>query len=179
MARDKNYEVISLSETWLNSSVKNAEINIEGYKLFGQDRLGMRGGGVGVYIRDPLKAKVLKDISSISDSGFHQLWLQLQHKKIKSVLICVTDRPPSCPVSCLDELLKPSFTSVLTFNKPIIVLGDLNCNLLQNSPENKVLGNFISELNLKQLITSPTRITDTCSSLIDVIMVSTPDLAST
>ena len=36
--------------------------------------------------------------------------------------------------------------------------------------------NFISDLNLKQLITSPTRITDTCSSLIDVVMVSTPDL---
>ena len=91
-------------------------------------------------------------------------------------MICLTYRPPSCPVSCFDELLKPSFTSVLTFNKPIIVLGDLNCKLLQNFPENKALGNFISELNLKQLITSPTRITDTCSSLIDVIMVSTPDL---
>ena len=36
--------------------------------------------------------------------------------------------------------------------------------------------NFISDLNLKQLITSPTRITDTCSSLIDVVMVSTSDL---
>ena len=61
LARDKNYEVISLSETWLNNSVKNAEINIEGYKLFRQDRQGIRGGGVdGVYIRVPLKAKVLK-----------------------------------------------------------------------------------------------------------------------
>ena len=58
LARDKNYEVISLSETWLNSSVKNAEMNIEGYKLFRQNRQGMHGGRVGVYIRVPLKAKV-------------------------------------------------------------------------------------------------------------------------
>ena len=128
------------------------------------------------YIRVPLKAKVLKDMSSTSNSGFHQLWLQVQHKKKKSVVICVTYRPPNCPVSCLEELLKPNFTIALTFNKPIIVLGDLNCNLLQNCPENKALVNFISDLNLKQLITSPTRITDTCSSLIDVVMVSTPDL---
>ena len=177
LARDKSYEVISLSETWLNSSVKNAEINIEGYKLFRQDRQGMRGGGVGVYIRVPLKAKVLKDMWSTSNSGFHQLWLQVQHKKKKSVVICVTYRPPNCPVSCLDELLKPNFTIALTSNKPIIVLGDLNCNLLQNCPENKALVNFVSDLNLKQLITSPTtRITDTCNSLIDVVMVSTPDL---
>ena len=80
-------------------------------------------------------------------------------------------------MSCLNELLKPNFTIALTSNKPIIVLGDLNCNLLQNCPENKALVNFVSDLNLKQLITSPTtRITDTCSSLIDVVMVSTPDL---
>ena len=92
-------------------------------------------------------------------------------------MICVTYRPPNCPVSCLNELLKPNFTIALTSNKPIIVLGDLNCNLLQNCPENKALVNFVSDLNLKQLITSPTtRITDTCSSLIDVVMVSTPDL---
>ena len=63
--------------------MKNAEINIEGYKLFRQDRLGMRGGGVGVYIRVLLKAKVLKDMSSTSNSGSHQLWLQVQHKKKK------------------------------------------------------------------------------------------------
>ena len=115
-------------------------------------------------------------MSSTSNSGFHQLWLQIQHKKKKSVVICVTYRPPNCPVSCLDELLKPNFTITLTFNKPVIVLGDLNCNLLQNCPENKALVNFISDLNLKQLITSPTMITDTCNSLIDVVMVSTPDL---
>ena len=91
-------------------------------------------------------------------------------------LICVTYGPPNCPVSCLEELLKPNFTIALTFNKPIIVLGDLNCTLLQSCPENKALVNFISDLNLKQLITLPTRITDTCSSLIDVLVVSTSDL---
>ena len=91
-------------------------------------------------------------------------------------MICVTYGPPNCPVSCLEELLKPNFTIALTFNKAIIVLGDLNCTLLQSCPENKALVNFISDLNLKQLITLPTRITDTCSSLIDVLMVSTYDL---
>ena len=90
----------------------------------------------------------------------------------------MTYRPPNCPVSCLNELLKPNFSITLTFNKSIIVLGDLNCNVLQNCPENKALVNFTFDLNLKQLIRSPTRITDTCSSLIDVVMVSTPDLVN-
>ena len=83
---------------------------------------------------------------------------------------------PDCPVSCFEELLKPSYIQALTMNKPIAVLGDLNCNVLKESPESNALSNFLPETNLKQIITTPTRITDTCESLIDVILVSSPDL---
>ena len=61
-------------------------------------------------------------------------------------------------------------------NKPIAVLGDLNCNVLKESPESKALSSFLSETNLRQIITTPTRITDICESRIDVILVSSPDL---
>ena len=44
------------------------------------------------------------------------------------------------------------------------------------SPESKPLSNFLSETNLKQIIITPTRITDACESLVDVILVSSPDL---
>ena len=33
------------------------------------------GGGLCAYMRKTLKSKVLKDLSGISDSGFHQLWM--------------------------------------------------------------------------------------------------------
>ena len=39
----KNH-IITLSETWLNKSVKNTEVEIEGYEIFRLDRLGKRGG---------------------------------------------------------------------------------------------------------------------------------------
>ena len=61
-------------------------------------------------------------------------------------------------------------------NKPITVLGDLNCNVLKESPERKALSNFLSETNLKQIITTPTRIKDSCQPLIDVNLVLSPDL---
>ena len=38
------------------------------------------------------------------------------------------------------------------------------------------MSNFLSETNPRQIITTPTRTTDTCESLIDVILVSSPDL---
>ena len=91
-------------------------------------------------------------------------------------MICISYRPPDCLLSCFEELLRPSYIQALTMNKPIAVLGDLNCNVLKESPESKALSNFLSETNLRQIITTPTRITDTCESLIDVILVSSPDL---
>ena len=123
-----------------------------------------------------ITATVLKDISHLSDKYFHQFWLKLQCRKLRSVVISVSCRPPDCPVSCFEELLKPSYIQLLTMNKPIAVLGDLNCNVLKESPESKALSNFLSETNLRQIITTPTRITDTCESLIDVTLVSSPDL---
>ena len=79
--RVTNYHIIILSETWLNKSVKNAEVKIEGYKIFRLDQKDKRGGGVCAYIRSPLKAQILKDLSGTSTTWFQQLWLQVQYKK--------------------------------------------------------------------------------------------------
>ena len=169
-------EVITVCETWLNTAVTNSEVRIDGYKLYRQDRLRKRGGGVCAYIRKDITVTVLKDISHLSDNYFHQFWLKLQCRKLRSVVICVSYRPPGCPVSCFEELLKPSYIQALTMNKPIAVLGDLNCNVLKESPESDALSNFLCKTILKQIITTPTGITDTCESLIDVFLVSSPDL---
>ena len=174
--RVTNYHMIILSETWLNKSVKNADVEIKGYKIFRLDRNDKRGGGVCAYIRSPLKAQILKDLSGTSATWFQQLWLQVQYKKIRSFIICAVYRPPDCHVSCFEDFLKPSSTYALSLNKPVIILGDLNCNLSQQNPGGLSLLNFVSELNLKQLITSPTRITESSESLIDVVIFSTPDL---
>ena len=91
-------------------------------------------------------------------------------------MICISYRPPDCSLSCFEELLKPSHILALTMNKPIAVLGDLNCNVLKKSLESRALSNFLCETNLKQIITTSTRITDTGESLIDVTLVSSPDL---
>jgi hypothetical protein len=61
--------------------------------------------------------------------------------------------------------------------KSIIILGDLNCNLLnKTSRECKSFTEMTLELNLKQIIESPTRITDISQSLIEVILVSSPGM---
>ena len=58
-------------------------------------------------------------------------------------------------------------------NKEILMLGDMNCNYLAKS-DHKEIKNIISSYGLKQLITSPTRITNHSSTLIDVICSNEP-----
>ena len=117
LIRAKKYHIITLSETWLNKPVKNAEVEVQGYKIFRLDRMGKRGGGVCAYIRTPLKAHILKDFSGTSTNWFQQLWLQVQHRKIKSFVICIAYRPPDCHISCFEVHLKPSSTHALPLLK--------------------------------------------------------------
>ena len=53
------------------------------------------------------------------------------------------------------------------------IMGNLNCNPLNaECTETKSLTSFCKSFNLPQLIASPTRVTDSSSSLIDVILTS-------
>ena len=60
-----------------------------------------------------------------------------------------------------------------SFNKPIYLLGDINCRLENtDNAEAKALINFCLSYNLSQLITIPTRVTENSKSILDIILVS-------
>ena len=88
--------------------------------------------------------------------------------------MCTTYRPDDCPLSAFEDTLKPTYMQALTLNKPIVILGDLNCDIRKACAESRALNNFSSEMNLQQLIKHPTRITATTKSLLNVILVSCP-----
>ena len=54
------------------------------------------------------------------------------------------------------------------------MVGDLNCDLLVSSSKSRTLNNLCTSRNMKQLITQPTRVTETSKSLIDIIFTSNP-----
>ena len=86
-------------------------------------------------------------------------------------------RPDYCPVSCFVDDFMEKYSQALTFGKNIIVTADLNCDMLKpRPPEAVALQNLRDSVNLTQLIKEPTRVTETSSTLIDVIMTSSIDL---
>ena len=89
-----------------------------------------------IYTRLSLKVKHLKEMSIPSETGFQQLWLQIQLKKLRSIVTCVEYRPEYCLVSCFGDDFMDEYSQVLTFGKNIIITADLNCDMLRpHSPE--------------------------------------------
>lgn len=169
------FNVLTLSETWLNSSITNLELEIPGYNFYRIDRNTKTGGGVGVYILQTYKVKVLDNLSNISDNGLHQLWMNLQVRNLKSIIICTIYRPPDSPLTCFDTDLTPSLITASLQNKPIYILGNGNYNTLDpDCREAITLANFCECFNLSQLVSKPTRVTETTETLIDVIITSNP-----
>ena len=65
------------------------------------------------------------------------------------------------------------YSQALTFGKNIIVTTDLNCDMLKpRSLEAVALQDLCDSVNLTQLIKESTRMTETSSTLIEVIMTS-------
>ena len=141
--------------------------------MFRQDR-GSLGGGLCVYIKDIYKASVIGNLSNISENSFQQLWLKVICKKLKSFLLCTVYRPPNTPISFL-EILSKSFMDSLLVGSEVVILGDLNCNVLEDCYEGRALTEFCSTFNLTQLVESPTRVTETSKSIIDIVLTTNKD----
>ena len=56
MVDDIKPHIIGISESWANNDITYAELGMEGYVMFRKDRIGRRGGGVLLYIKDTIPA---------------------------------------------------------------------------------------------------------------------------
>ena len=56
MVDDIKPHIIGITESWANNDITNAELGLEGYVVFRKDRIGRRGGGVLLYIKDTIPA---------------------------------------------------------------------------------------------------------------------------
>lgn len=169
---DHDFDIFTISETWFDSTVDNQAVQIPRFVFFRQDRGEHKsGGGLATF-----KATLLEHASGISDENFQQLWIKVQVRHCKSIFICTVYRPPSTTLAFSDSLSR-SLLDMLLHGNDIIILGDLNCNILDDTVDSRTFKELCASFNLTQLVNEPTRITETKRSLIDVIMTTDPTLA--
>ena len=56
MVEDIDPHIIGITESWANKDIKDAELGLTGYVMFRRDRLGRRGGGVILYVKESIRA---------------------------------------------------------------------------------------------------------------------------
>ena len=79
--------IMNLTETWLGETVQK-DIEIKGYQLYRSDRVGKKGGGAAIYIKEEYEAHKVADISV----GYIEL-LAVYIEKL-NILNVVIYRPP-------------------------------------------------------------------------------------
>jgi len=166
---NNSYDLICLSETWLNPTILNTAVEVDGYKLFRWDRYNQRGGGICVFVKSQLSVTVLH---SFIPQLTEQLWLAIEINDI-SYAVGTFYRPPKQNIDdfinefeeCLGEIV-PQFNNV-------VCCGDFNVDFLQvSSGLTKKLQSSLESFGLKQLVNKPTRLSKTTATLLDLFMCS-------
>ena len=52
--------IIGITESWANTDISDAELGLTGYVMFRKDRIGRRGGGVILYVKESIQAYEIK-----------------------------------------------------------------------------------------------------------------------
>ena len=169
-------DIFSLNETWLNSSISNTSLFLPGYRIFRVDRTYACGWGVCILVRNKFNAQTVNTIMSVNIELLH---VCLLFKNCRSLNIVSVYRPPKCSyLSFVNEFC--SFFSHVNFFNNFILLGDVNINILDTkSPATSLFLSRARGLDLWLVDkNSPTRVTESHESLIDVCFTNSPHWTS-
>ena len=172
IAKNTNAAVIGITESKLDETVHNSEITIENYVLIRKDR-NRKGGGVACYIRDDINFTE----KNIFKQDIEHILVDILLPKTKPFTVGIFYRPPNN--NTFIENITEDFSKLHTENYDLFILGDMNINISKNRtncinttvcPLFNKYKEFLSTFGLKQLISSPTRVTCNTSSLIDHVL---------
>jgi exonuclease III len=160
-------DVVAIQETW--SFYYPELVHLHGFQpIIFSGRTGMRGGGVGFYIREGLLFNRLNNLSTFHEKTFECLTVELQYPNRKIIIsnIYRSPNPPprSSPTEHMNQFLQlfnNHLESLNNLNKTSFVFLDSNINLhlIQTDPVPLNYLNTIVSNGFIQTITRSTRLT--------------------
>ena len=60
MVKDTDPHIIGITKSWANTDITDAVLGLAGYIMFRRDRIGRRGGGVILYVKESIQAYEIK-----------------------------------------------------------------------------------------------------------------------
>ena len=158
----KKPQILCLNETFLDASVKDGVVEIEGYSIVGRRdrRDGRKCGGVAVYVQSQMAASV----TLMQDSDTHErLWI-LVHSDLGPFLIASWYRPPEPGEVKSISTLREEWSELSREAIGTIITGDMNVHhrkwlrrSARNSVEGDELQTFCVDVGMQQLVKDTTR----------------------
>jgi len=148
-------DIIVLTETWLCAGNEDL-CNIDGYNSFHTVRRNGRGGGVSVFCKSDIRCVKLENFSF--GTGTIEVCTVRIDVGSSSIYLVAIYRPHSDTVTNFIEALEKIIQDQLLNRAKIVIAGDLNINLLNDSCGD--VQNFIytlQSLNFIPVVTKPTR----------------------
>ncbi|XP_048588419.1 uncharacterized protein LOC125572237 [Nematostella vectensis] len=183
-------DIINATETHIDDNVLTAELGLQGYEIYRQDR---KCGGGGVLVATNQDSIISSRIHSLEDEHVESVWCKIEIAGTKPLYNgCMYRTPDRQPESIyyLDSTLNkitssPCLPNVLVtgdFNLPDISWDCTDCEnkyIVKANPQYGVLVNqafidTIHEHSLSQGVTEPTRE----NNILDLVLTTNPDLIS-
>lgn len=158
-----DFDVIGISESHLDRTISDEEIEFVGFhKPVRLDR-NRFGGGVIIYVKNNLQFFIRNDLSN---PNIEIIWLEI-HCVNNKFLTGVMYRPPNSRAYVLDNLAI-SLENAIDTGLPIFLMGDFNIDMLVDG--NQVFKHMLQNFSLTNVITQPTNYTTTRGTCIDLII---------
>jgi len=163
--------VFGIAETWLKPDITDGELTIPHFRLYRKDRRRQTGGGVAIYCHESLTVRRRRDLES---NSLEILWLEV-HANSDHILIGCCYRPPNMLVDYWDAVEQNFAQAFAGRQTSTLLLGDFNVDYNKpSSPEFRSLHHILTQFNLQNFVSSPTRVTSHSSSTIDLLLSTSP-----
>lgn len=159
--------ILACSEARLTNEIGENEYNVEGYESIICPSLSRHTGGVAMYIKQPLKYKVIQN--DLYENSIWYLSIELSNKKSMG-LYHVFYRSPqkSCTYSEI-KMVDQMLNKIVNNNKLNIIMGDLNIDLNKQNSYTKSIENMLNKHGLVNKAKFNTRISANSASKRDVV----------
>ena len=159
-----DFDIITVSETWLDQSISSSTITIPGYQEPIRHDRNRHGGGVAMYFKNSVPFTERTDLVL---PNVEATWAEINLNNKKVLLGCFYIHPRFQEWNLVELCIEQALQSC----QNLIIIGDFNENLL-DPRKCKNIHSILNTYNLNQLIDKPTRVTPYSSSLIDLILTS-------
>ena len=166
-------DIFGVSETFISEDTPQSLYQIPGYKYINKSRDKKCRGGIGIFVNENFPVKVLK--LPVDFVQPEMLFVEVTIGVVK-MAVGVIYKSPLIPYSVY-AATHENIVAITSKYEHVLIMGDMNINhLLPESSACKFFTTYLTEpFAFSQVITEPTRITATSSTLIDLMLTSSPE----